>query len=65
MRKFPTGHGETKFGVALADVPRLYRRVAESGVIAAGGLPFILAPRLWKQARLKMPGWSCGRWPMS
>ena len=36
--KISTGHGETKFGVALADVPRLYRRVAESGVIAAGGL---------------------------
>ena len=36
--KISTGHGETKFGVALADVPRLYRRIAESSVIAAGGL---------------------------
>lgn len=36
--KISTGKSDVKFGIAMAEVPALYRRIAESGVIAPGGL---------------------------
>ena len=44
--KISTGGSDTKFGVAAADVPGLYRRIAESDVIAPGGLAVHIGSQL-------------------
>ena len=48
--KLSTGGGGTKFGIAAADIADLYRRVAESGVIAPAGLAVHIGSQIMNAA---------------
>ena len=44
--KLSTGGGETKFGIAAEEVPDVYRRIAGSGAVEAGGLAVHIGSQL-------------------
>ena len=51
--KIATGQRGAKFGIAMDEIPALYRRIAESGVIASGGLAVHIGSQITDPATFK------------
>lgn len=48
--KISTGHGETKFGIPLDQIPRLYRLIAENPAVTPGGLAVHIGSQIMETA---------------
>jgi diaminopimelate decarboxylase len=51
--KLSTGHGETKFGIHLDAVPRLYRLITESSAVIPGGLAVHIGSQIMDMAHFE------------